>query len=42
MLQAPSKELTIFEHSGYRPLFEEPAAFASAMARILEDTYQGN
>ena len=31
MLEAPSKEMIIFEHSGHRPLFEEPAAFASVM-----------
>ena len=39
MLQAPSKEMIIFEHSGHRPPFEEPAAFASLMKRILADTY---
>lgn len=39
MLQAPSKEEIIFEHSGHRPLFEEPAAFASLMARVLNETY---
>ena len=27
MLKAPSKEMITFEHSGHRPLFEEPAAF---------------
>jgi pimeloyl-ACP methyl ester carboxylesterase len=35
MLEAPSKEMIVFEHSGHRPSFEEPAAFASLMARIL-------
>ena len=42
MLEAPSKEMIIFEHSGHRPLFEEPAAFASVMTRILHDTYTSN
>ena len=42
MLEAPSKEMTIFEHSGHRPLFEEPAAFASVMTRVLDDTYASN
>ena len=39
MLQAPSKEMVIFEHSGHRPLFEEPAAFASVMTKTLDATY---
>ncbi|MGD2041807.1 MAG: alpha/beta hydrolase, partial [Anaerolineae bacterium] len=39
MLQAPSKEMITFDHSGHRPLFEEPAAFASLMARTLDTTY---
>ncbi|MBM3187456.1 MAG: alpha/beta hydrolase [Chloroflexi bacterium] len=39
MLEAPSKEMIIFEHSGHRPLFEEPVAFASLMTRILDETY---
>jgi len=42
MFEAPSKEMIIFEHSGHRPLFEEPAAFASLMTRILDDTYASN
>lgn len=37
MLSAPSKEMIIFEHSGHRPIFEEPAEFAAVMTRILED-----
>ncbi|MCZ7552373.1 MAG: hypothetical protein B6D39_05545 [Anaerolineae bacterium UTCFX2] len=41
MLKAPSKEKIIFEHSGHRPLFEEPAAFASLMARVLNETFTG-
>jgi len=42
MLDAPSKELVVFEHSGHRPSFEEPAAFVSVMTRIVEETYRGN
>jgi pimeloyl-ACP methyl ester carboxylesterase len=42
MLEAPSKERIIFEHSGHRPLFEEPAVFTSLMAKVLVDTYVGN
>jgi pimeloyl-ACP methyl ester carboxylesterase len=38
MLEAPSKELTVFEHSGHRPTFEEPAAFVSVMTRVVEET----
>jgi len=40
MLEAPSKEIIVFEHSGHRPLFEEPAAFTEVMKRVLEDTYE--
>ena len=39
MLKAPSKELNILDNSGHRPLFEEPAAFAAVMTRVLDDTY---
>jgi pimeloyl-ACP methyl ester carboxylesterase len=39
MLEAPSKEMFILENSGHRPLFEEPAAFASVVTRLLDDTY---
>ena len=42
MLKAPSKERMIFKNSGHRPLFEEPAAFASLMTGILENTYTSN
>ena len=42
LLQAPSKEMITFEHSGHRPLFEEPAKFALVMSRILDDTYVSN
>ena len=38
MLDAPSKELITFEHSGHRPSFEQPAAFASIMTRVLAET----
>jgi pimeloyl-ACP methyl ester carboxylesterase len=39
MLEAPSKERIVFQHSGHRPSFEEPAVFASLMTRILDETY---
>jgi pimeloyl-ACP methyl ester carboxylesterase len=39
LLDAPSKELIVFEHSGHRPLFEEPAEFASLMSRVREETF---
>jgi pimeloyl-ACP methyl ester carboxylesterase len=42
MLEARSKEMIVFEHSGHRPLFEEPAAFDSLMTRILKETYTCN
>ena len=42
MLKAPSKERIVFGHSGHRPLFEEPAAFAALMTRVLDDTYVSN
>ncbi len=42
MLDAPSKELIIFEHSGHRPLFEEPVVFVSLMTRALASTHAGN
>ena len=41
MLQAPSKEMILFEHSGHRPLFEEPARFVEVMTRVLDETYGG-
>jgi proline iminopeptidase len=37
-LQAPSKERVIFEHSGHRPPFEEPATFGGLMSRVLAET----
>jgi pimeloyl-ACP methyl ester carboxylesterase len=39
MLKAPSKEMVVFEHSGHRPPFEEPAAFVTLMSRILDETH---
>jgi pimeloyl-ACP methyl ester carboxylesterase len=38
MLEAPTKERIIFEHSGHRPQFEEPEVFATLMARVLAET----
>ena len=38
ILEAPSKELILFEQSGHRPLFEEPGEFAKVMDRVLEET----
>ena len=40
MLDAPTKEMVVFERSGHRTLFEEPAAFAEVMQRVLEATYE--
>lgn len=39
LLTAPSKEMIIFDHSGHRPLFEEPTMFTSVMARVVDETY---
>ena len=39
MLDAPIKERVVFEHSGHRPLFEQPGTFTALMADILEETY---
>ncbi len=33
-LDAPAKQLVVFEHSGHRPPFEEPAAFAELMRNV--------
>ncbi len=38
VLRAPAKERVVFEHSGHRPLFEEPAEFAKLMRRVLAET----
>jgi proline iminopeptidase len=39
MLAAPTKEWIVFEHSGHRPSFEEPAKFADVMTRVRDETY---
>jgi pimeloyl-ACP methyl ester carboxylesterase len=39
MLEAPSKEMIVFEHSGHRPSFEEPTAFVAVMTRVVQETY---
>jgi proline iminopeptidase len=39
LLEAPSKERIIFEHSGHRPTFEEPGRFAELMERVRDETY---
>ena len=38
MLDVPAKERVVFEHSGHRPQFEEPAAFAALMRRVAAET----
>lgn len=42
MLEAPQKKIVVFDHSGHRPQFEEPGAFAEVMKGILEQTYLSN
>ena len=37
-LQAPRKQLTYFETSGHRPLWEQPAEFHTLMNQVLEET----
>lgn len=39
LLDAPSKERFLFEHSGHRPSFEEPGRFAEVMRHIRDETY---
>jgi pimeloyl-ACP methyl ester carboxylesterase len=39
MLSAPHKEMIVFEHSGHRSLFDEPAVFAEVMRRVSGATY---
>jgi pimeloyl-ACP methyl ester carboxylesterase len=39
MLEAPTKEWIVFDHSGHRPSFEEPAKFADLMTRVRDETY---
>jgi pimeloyl-ACP methyl ester carboxylesterase len=36
ILEAPHKEWIVFEHSGHRPHFEEPGAFAELMQNVLK------
>ena len=38
VLEAPSKQLVVFEHSGHRPTFEEPDRFTALMADVLGET----
>jgi proline iminopeptidase len=39
LLEAPAKEFIVFEHSGHRPMFEEPERFVEVMTeRVLADT----
>ena len=39
-LDAPTKQLTVFERSGHKPLFEEPERFHSVMTdTVLAETY---
>jgi proline iminopeptidase len=38
-LDAPSKELVVFEGAGHRPNFDRPTDFAALMARIAAQTY---
>ena len=38
MLDAPAKTRVVFDHSGHRPQFEEPAAFAALMRRVVAET----
>ena len=41
-LEAPTKELVVFERSGHRPHFEQPAEFAALMKHVVSETYQAN
>jgi pimeloyl-ACP methyl ester carboxylesterase len=38
VLEAPHKELVVFETSGHRPLWEQPAEFADLMADVRADS----
>jgi hypothetical protein len=38
MLEAPSKEWVMFERSGHRPSFEQPADFVDLMLRVRDET----
>jgi pimeloyl-ACP methyl ester carboxylesterase len=38
LLDAPTKRLVVFETSGHRPMFEQPARFVDAMRRVRAET----
>ena len=38
LLDAPAKHRVVFEESGHRPSFEQPADFAALMRQVLADT----
>lgn len=38
-LDAPAKQRVVFERSGHRPSFEQPADFSALMSEIVADTY---
>jgi pimeloyl-ACP methyl ester carboxylesterase len=40
-LDAPTKDLVTFDHSGHTPQLDEPGRFAELMAGVLEETYPG-
>jgi pimeloyl-ACP methyl ester carboxylesterase len=42
VLDASSKHLIVLERAGHRALFDQPAAFASIMSRVLDQTYGSN
>lgn len=37
-LEAPFKELIVFERSGHRPSFEQPADFATLLRRVVDES----
>lgn len=39
-LASPAKERIVFEHSGHRPSFEEPARFADVMRHVRQESTQ--
>jgi pimeloyl-ACP methyl ester carboxylesterase len=41
LLEAPCKELIVFEHSGHRPNFEQPAEFAEIMEQVVSNCTDG-
>ncbi|MEZ4831633.1 MAG: alpha/beta hydrolase [Caldilineaceae bacterium] len=38
-LEAPAKQMIIFERAGHRAHFDDPAAFAALMAQIVDEAY---